>query len=88
MNPILMAFLLVVGWGAFAYSARRRWRLMKVGRPEDRSDQPGLRLRLTLKYTFAQLRMRRYKMAGVAHLVIFVGFLRARKMPRTANKPA
>ncbi|MHC4698036.1 MAG: (Fe-S)-binding protein, partial [Planctomycetota bacterium] len=75
MNPLTMALLLVVGWGAFAYSARRRWKLMMVGRAEDRSDQPGLRLRLTMKYAFAQLRMRRYKMAGLAHLIIFVGFL-------------
>jgi len=70
-----MAILLVAGWGIFAYSTWRRWRLMMVGRGEDRSDRPGERLRLTLKYALAQLRMRRYKAAGVAHMLIFLGFL-------------
>ena len=75
MNPIFMALLLIAGWGAFAYSARRRWKLMMVGAPEDRSDQPGTRLRLTVRYAFAQLRMRRYPLAGFAHMLIFAGFV-------------
>ncbi|MFQ5590513.1 MAG: (Fe-S)-binding protein [Phycisphaerae bacterium] len=75
MNPMLMTLLLLTGWGVFAYSARRRWRLMMIGRAEGRSDQPGKRLRLTLKYAFAQLCMRRYKLAGAAHMLVFVGFL-------------
>ena len=75
MSPIFMALLLIGGWGLFAYSAWRRWKLMMVGSPESRSDQPGTRIGLTLKYAFAQIRMRRYPLAGIAHLLIFVGFL-------------
>ncbi len=74
MSPLVMALILAVGWGVFVYSARRRWRLMMVGQAEDRSDRPALRLRLTVKYAFAQLRMRRYQPAGFAHMLIFVGF--------------
>jgi Fe-S oxidoreductase/nitrate reductase gamma subunit len=75
MSPIFMAVVLLVGWGAFAYSVHRRWKLMMVGAAEDRSDQPGMRLRLTVKYALAQLRMRRYPPAGFAHMLIFSGFI-------------
>jgi len=69
-----MSILLVGGWGCFAYSVMRRWKLMRVGAAENRFDQPGERIRRTLKYAIAQLRMRRYPLAGVAHMLIFFGF--------------
>ncbi|MCH7597184.1 MAG: 4Fe-4S dicluster domain-containing protein [Planctomycetes bacterium] len=75
MNPIAMTLLLVVGLGIFAYSASRRWRLMTAGAPERRWDRIGERIRLTLRYAFAQQRMHRYPLAGAAHLLIFFGFL-------------
>jgi len=74
MSPIFMAVLLVAGWGSFAYSARRRWKLLMIGAAENRFDNPGQRLRRTWKYAIAQVRMRRYPLAGAAHMLIFVGF--------------
>jgi len=69
-----MALLLVTGWGVFAYSAGRRWKLLMVGAPENRFDRPAERLRRTWTYAIAQLRMRRYPLAGAAHMLIFLGF--------------
>ncbi|MDO8630352.1 MAG: hypothetical protein Q7R41_07650, partial [Phycisphaerales bacterium] len=69
-----MIILLVAGWGYFAYSAWRRWNLMMVGTKENRFDNPGERLRRTFKYAIAQVRMRRYPLAGAAHMLIFLGF--------------
>jgi len=74
MGPIFMALLLTAGWGVFAYSARRRWKLMMVGAPENRFDRPAERLRRTWTYAIAQLRMYRYPLAGAAHMLIFLGF--------------
>ncbi len=74
MNPFAITVLLVVGWGVFAYSAWRRWRLLRVGADEDRSDHPQERIRRTLTYALGQLRMRRYPLAGFAHMLIFSGF--------------
>ncbi|MCH7597178.1 MAG: hypothetical protein IID35_11570, partial [Planctomycetes bacterium] len=74
MNPIAITLLLVVGWGVFAYSSLRRWRLMMVGAKENRADQPSERIRRTIKYGIAQLRMQRYPLAGFAHMLIFSGF--------------
>ncbi len=74
MGPIFMALLLLAGWGAFAYSARRRWRLLMVGTAENRADRPADRIRAMIRYAFAQMRMRRYPIAGAAHMLIFLGF--------------
>ena len=75
MGPLFMMLLLVAGWGAFAYSARRRWKLLRVGAPENRFHRPAERLRRTWTYAIAQLRMRRYPLAGAAHMLIFSGFV-------------
>ncbi len=74
MSPLFMALLLLAGWGLFAYSAHRRWKLLMVGAPEHRGDQPGERIGATFKYAITQLRMRRYPLAGIAHMFIFFGF--------------
>lgn len=74
MQNSLMALLLLVGWGAFAYSARRRWKLLCIGAAENRFDRPALRLRGVWEYGIKQLRMRRYPLAGLAHFVITGGF--------------
>lgn len=81
MGPIFMALLLVTGWGTFVYSARRRWKLLTVGAPESRSDKISERLRRTWNNAILQRRMHRYPLAGVAHLLIFVGFVIL--LPRT-----
>ena len=75
MAPLAMTLLLTVALGVFAWLMRRRWRLMRIGPNERRCDRIGERLRRTWRYAFVQKRMRRYRGAGIAHLVIFLGFL-------------
>lgn len=81
MGPIAMLALLLVGWGLFAYSARRRWNLLMVGGPAGRLDHIPERLRRTWRYAILQERMHRYPMAGLAHAFIFAGFVIL--LPRT-----
>jgi Fe-S oxidoreductase len=76
MNPILMSILIVVGLGVFAWTSVRRWRLMKVATaPADRSDRSGDRVSSVMTFVFGQKRMFRYSLAGIAHAVIFFGFI-------------
>jgi len=76
MNWVAMTTLLVGFWGLFAYSARQRWRLMRVARaPENRADRIRERLWSVLIYMFGQKRMVRYAAAGWAHIAVFLGFL-------------
>src|ERR1700722_19534919 len=75
MNPTWMLTLLVGLFAAFAWSANRRWQLLKVGRPESRLDDLGERLKGTYEYAFQQKKMYYYRLAGIAHQAIFVGFM-------------
>src|SRR5678815_3210562 len=75
MNPTWMLTMLVGLAAAFAWSANRRWQLLKVGRPENRLDELGERLKGTYEYAFRQKKMYYYSAAGLAHQFIFVGFL-------------
>lgn len=75
MNPTAMTILLVGAWGLFAWQLYRRWRLMTLGPNENRFDHLGERIRRTWEYAFAQKRMRRYWWAGIAHQLIFLGFV-------------
>lgn len=76
MNPTWMLTMLVGLFAAFAWSANRRWQLLKVGRPtEGRLDDLVERLKGTYAYAFRQKKMDYYPAAGWAHRLIFVGFL-------------
>jgi hypothetical protein len=75
MNPTMMLTLLVSAWAAFAWSANRRWQLLKVGRSENRLDSVGTRLKVLYEYAIVQKKMNYYPLAGIAHKLIFVGFV-------------
>ncbi len=75
MSAVAMTLLLLTGWGAFAWTARRRWKLMMIGRPEGRGDQVGERVKMTLRFAIGQARMPRYQFSGTAHLLVFSGFM-------------
>jgi len=70
-----MLALLVVAWSAFGWSAARRWKLMRAGVPAARFDRIGERLRGTWRWAFKQERMDYYQPAGIAHKLIFLGFV-------------
>jgi len=74
MNPTWMLTLIVGLTAAFAWSANRKWQLLKVGRPENRTDNLLERLKGTYVYAFAQKKMGYYPLAGLAHKLIFLGF--------------
>jgi Fe-S oxidoreductase len=75
MSPIVMLALLCSAWATFGWVALQRWRLLRVGQPAARFDHLGVRLRGTWTYAFRQEKMDYYSPAGLAHKLIFVGFL-------------
>ncbi len=71
-----MAGLLAVFLAMFAYSANRRYQLLrKVGKPIDRLDRLGTRIKAVVQYALRQEKMSKYPLAGMAHSAIFVGFV-------------
>ncbi len=75
MNPVVETILLVGFWGWFFVQISKRWKLLNAATPENRFDRIPERIRRTWEYAFAQKRMRRYWWAGMAHQLIFVGFV-------------
>jgi Fe-S oxidoreductase len=79
MNPIAMSVALLGLLGAFAWSAKERWALLRAGQPEPRfsirGDALAERIRETLIYGFGQRKMPYYPLAGAAHMAIFAGFV-------------
>ena len=78
MGPLAMLSILVGALAMFAWSASRRWQLLGVGRPgadSDRLDHLKQRLVGTWRYAFRQEKMDYYNPAGIAHKLIFTGFI-------------
>jgi Fe-S oxidoreductase len=75
MGPIVMAVLLALAFGAFAASAYRKWRLLRVGAPADRFDRLGARLGRTIRVALLQQKLPKYEVMGPIHMLIFWGFL-------------
>jgi Fe-S oxidoreductase len=77
MNPVAMAVVILSLTGAFLWSASQRWGLLNVGGPthESRFSDVGKRLSAVWTFAFFQKKMRYYLTAGLAHNLIFFGFL-------------
>ncbi|QQR90379.1 MAG: (Fe-S)-binding protein [Myxococcales bacterium] len=80
MNPAAMTLLLVLSLGLFAYSAARRFSLLQRAQPEPRFSVASLdelleRATKTMIYAFGQKKMPNYRWAGIAHILIFSGFM-------------
>jgi len=77
MNPVLMASIILGLVGLFLVSASKRLRLLRIGKPTDESrvDRVGERLAAVWDLAFAQRKLKYYWLAGVAHQLIFAGFL-------------
>ena len=77
MSVKIIAFwiVLAVSCAAFAYSLRRLIRLLSVGKPDQRFDDPAGRLLKTLRVAIGQSKLFRDPGPGLMHALIFWGFL-------------
>ena len=81
MNPIAMTVVLLTTLGAFAYSASRRFGLLKAAAPDPDFSLGGgqllQRIENLLIYVLGQNKMpknEKYRAAGIAHIGIFAAF--------------
>ena len=83
MNPFVMALLIVVAVGVFAWQMYPKMAVLPrlARRPvadmqkRNQIDHPAVRLYKMLMFGFIQKRMFRRPVAGMAHLFIFAAFL-------------
>ncbi len=74
---VVLALAAAVGFGISGYRVWSLYRYMRLGRDEDRTDQPARRLRDELVIYLGQSKLfkRPYLVRGIAHALIFWGFL-------------
>jgi Fe-S oxidoreductase len=65
----------IIGILAFAYIMGRRLIPLAKGASDPRFDRIGTRIKDVLKFWLAQYKQPRYMLAGVLHILIFIGFL-------------
>ncbi len=75
LRSLIFAVVLIASLVFFATSVRRLVQVLRVGKPDDRSDQPGLRLRRMLRIAIGQSKLFRDPIPGLMHALIFWGFL-------------
>lgn len=69
-------FVVLLALGFFSYNAQRLVRYMRtVGGPDDRSNNPGTRIRNLVLIGFAQTKILRDPFAGILHASVFWGFV-------------
>ena len=74
---VLLLALVVLGFGGFFWRASLLYRLLRLGRNEDRNDRPLRRLRDEIVIYLGQRKLlkRPYYVRGLGHALIFWGFL-------------
>jgi heterodisulfide reductase subunit C len=71
---IFLILLLITSW--FIYrSIRRIRRNILIGKPENRSDHPGKRIKRTLLVAFGQKKMFKKPLPALLHLFVYLGFI-------------
>ncbi|MEW6145123.1 MAG: (Fe-S)-binding protein [Thermodesulfobacteriota bacterium] len=76
MKPVIMAILIIAAFGFFFYNVYNLFKLLRLGKYDNRFDNIGERVRRVLIYVFGQKRLvTNYKFAGIEHFMIFWGFV-------------
>jgi len=75
IQTVVFGVVFVAAMGFFAYSAMRLVKFVRLGRRDDRFDQPGKRIRNVLVVAFGQSKLLREPLAGLMHFLIFWGFV-------------
>ncbi len=76
---IIAQILFVLALGTAAYFIARRVslisRTIKLGRSEDRTDQPAKRLKTMVLIAFGQQKMFKRPIVGLMHFIVYAGFI-------------
>jgi Fe-S oxidoreductase len=72
-NAIFLVVLLLAG-GFFSYNVQRLLSYLRIARPEDRGNDPLVRLKNVITIAFLQKKILRDPVAGPMHALIFWGF--------------
>src|SRR5688572_14706618 len=74
-GQLLLLVAILVGVGLFLKDASRLFKMLRLGLPANRTDQPALRTKGWIKHVLGQARLLTRTYPGVMHALIFWGFL-------------
>src|SRR5258708_28820703 len=74
-GAIIFGLVLLAAWVAFAVRIRQLIRLMRLGRPENRFDHLGERVKYFVLMVLGQRGVLRDPLPGIAHFFTFWGFI-------------
>ena len=72
---IIFSFLLVISLGFFTRNIRKLIRVINLGKPVDRSDNPGKRLSNMIRIALGQSKMVSKPISGALHVIVYLGFI-------------
>jgi Fe-S oxidoreductase len=75
LSSTLFGIVLIGALGFFFRNVQRLIGYLQLGKPEDRLDRIGIRIRRVLAIAFGQTKLLREPLAGVLHFLIFWGFV-------------
>ena len=75
IDNILFVTVLILTIFLFSNNFKKILNNIRLGRAENRSDKPKLRLKNMLRVAFGQGKMIRRPIAGILHLIVYIGFI-------------
>ena len=75
IDNILFVIAFLFSISLFTFNFKKIFQNIKLGRIENRSDKPKLRLKNMLRVAFGQGKMIRRPIAGILHLIVYIGFI-------------
>ena len=75
IDNILFIIALILSVSLFSFNFKKIYYNINLGRDENRSDKPMYRLKNMLRVAFGQGKMIRRPIAGILHLIVYIGFI-------------
>ena len=72
---IIFSFLLVISLGFFGRNIKKLIKVINLGRPVDRSDNPVKRLSNMVRIALGQSKMVTKPISGALHVIVYLGFI-------------
>ena len=75
IDNVLFVTVLILTIFLFSNNFKKILNNIRLGRAENRSDKPILRLKNMFRVAFGQGKMIRRPIAGILHLIVYIGFI-------------
>jgi heterodisulfide reductase subunit C len=72
---IIFSFLLIISIGFFSLNIKKLIKVIKLGKPVDRFDNPSKRLSNMIRIALGQSKMVTKPVSGILHVVVYLGFI-------------